>query len=76
MMYVMVTDIAGKPVQHFRQIVVGATFHRRLVEAPLRMLPPVGVFELMLDVEEPDTESAGQEGDGQLDQKESLETHS
>src|SRR5579872_4934647 len=56
MVDVMEPDPAGEPVQKIRQVVQGAALEGRGLEIPLAAALPVGVGELMLDVEEPDAD--------------------
>jgi hypothetical protein len=55
MMDVMDADVRREPAQHGRQIIVRAAVQRAGVEVPVRAPLPVGVLELMLDIEQPDT---------------------
>lgn len=46
-------DIAGKPLEDFRQIIIGAAEHGGTVEIPILTVIPSGIIELMLDKEHP-----------------------
>ena len=65
-MDVVEADIAGQPMHEPRQVVEGAALEGRRLEIPLRVLAPIGVLELMLHIEQPDADRAGQEGDRQI----------
>jgi hypothetical protein len=56
---VVVADVGGEPVQPPRQVVEGAAVDGGAVEVPLLAVVPVGLLELVLDVEQPDAERAG-----------------
>ena len=64
-------DVAGQELQDLRQPQVGAAFERGVVVAPRLARLPVGVLELVLDVEEPDADAARQQERGQLHDQES-----
>src|SRR5579864_4871844 len=72
MVDVMEPDIAGEEAQEPRELQVGAALERRLVVVPLLVCLPVGVLELMLDVEEPDPGAARQDQRQPLDEQEPL----
>src|SRR5688572_6729571 len=57
-MDVMEPYVSGQPLQDPRQLVVRAALQRRGGVVPALFTLPVGVFELMLDVEEPDSGGA------------------
>src|SRR6266404_2532821 len=46
-MNVVKADVARKPLQHFRQLVKGASFQRRLAVVPAGAALPMSVFELV-----------------------------
>ena len=58
-MDVMKADVAGKPLQYFRQLVEGASLERSRAVIPIRTAFPMNVFELVLDVKEPHARRAG-----------------
>ena len=58
---VVEADVAGAELQHPRQLQVGAAAQRRLGVAPVLAALPVGVLELVLDVEQPDPGRAGEQ---------------
>ncbi len=55
----MQADIAGEPLQDLGQLIVRATFERRLNRVPFVMARPIDTIVLVLDVEQPDAEAAG-----------------
>jgi len=61
MMHVVQADVAREELEHLRQLQVGAASQRRLGVAPALGALPVGVLELVLDVEQPDAGRAGEE---------------
>src|SRR5262245_2614197 len=65
-------DIAGEPLQHFRQLEVGAAAQRGGGIIPVAMALPVSTLELVLDVEHPDPAQARYKGNRQLDHEVSL----
>ena len=48
-------DIGREPAQDVRQFIMGAAVQRRLVKIPSLLRGPEGALELVLDVEQPDT---------------------
>jgi len=56
MMDVMNANIGGKPAHDARQIIMRATVKRSLVQAPDAITIPGGVLELVLDIEQPDSD--------------------
>lgn len=74
MVNVMKADVAGYPLEKPGQFVVGSSLQRRADRVPLVVACPVDAFELMLDVEEPDTEGRADEQNRQLHQEIGLET--
>jgi len=56
---VMKADIPGDPLQYLRQPVVGAAAQSGCRVVPLVVAFPVNTFELMLDIEQPQTGCAG-----------------
>ncbi|CAK7255767.1 protein of unknown function [Shinella sp. WSC3-e] len=67
MMDVVHADIAAYPTQGAGQVVVRGAVHGRVLERPLRRPRPIGVFELVLDEEQPDACRSGKEHDRQMD---------
>ena len=57
-------DIGGEPTQDVRQVIMGAAVQRRLVKIPARVLGPEGILELVLDVEQPDSNRICEKHDG------------
>src|SRR6185437_2819112 len=53
MMDVMNTNIGGEPAQDARQIIIRATVERHLVQVPNPVASPLGILELVLDIEQP-----------------------
>jgi hypothetical protein len=47
-------DVRGDPAQWTRQVVVGRAVQRCLLELPFLAGRPVGILELVLDIEQPD----------------------
>jgi hypothetical protein len=56
MVNVVHSDIGGEPAQNMRQVIVGAPTQRRFVKIPVLITIPEGVFELVLDIEQPDAD--------------------
>ena len=46
-------DIPGEPAQDWRKVLVGTAMRGRPGKAPLGILIPNGVLELVLDIEQP-----------------------
>ena len=63
MMDVMNANIGGKPAHDARQIEIRAAMKRRLVQAPDAITIPGGVLELVLDLEQPDSDRSRQQHD-------------
>ena len=61
-------DVAGKELQDLRQLEVGAAAQCGLPVAPVIGALPVGVFELVLNIKEPDPDRAGEQRRGCPDQ--------
>ena len=53
MVHVMHPDMTCEPCQSRRKFVVGASLERRFVKAPVAVVSPKRILELMLDIEEP-----------------------
>ena len=53
MMHVVNPNIAGKPHQNGRQIIMRAAVQRRIMDLPVCLGVPVGILKLVLDIEEP-----------------------
>src|ERR1700722_20441766 len=64
MMYVVVADVAGKPLQDARQFIERAALQRSPRVVPVRGPFPVRAFELVLHVEQPKSHRACQGGHG------------
>jgi hypothetical protein len=47
-------DVPGEPAQRLREFEIGIAMQSRLVKRPICALVPMGIFELVLDVEQPD----------------------
>lgn len=62
---VMVADVAGEPLQEFGQLVIRTALHGGADEVPLLIWFPVGVLELMLDIEKPDAYAGRDEEHGE-----------
>ena len=60
MMHVMDADVGGEPAENARQLIIRAAMQCGLVQGPCRLIRPVGVLELVLDVEQPDPYRRGQ----------------
>lgn len=60
-------DIAADPLQRLGQFVIRTSLQGRFYRIPLALPGPIDPLELMLHVEQPDTDSPGQEEDGHLD---------
>ena len=54
-MDVVEADISGEPLEDFGKLVKGASFESGVREVPVVFAFPINAFELVLDVEEPDT---------------------
>ncbi len=63
-------DVRREPAQDARQVIVGTAMQRGFVKAPGLITEPGGVLELMLDIEQPDTDRRRQNHDGHLHQQE------
>lgn len=48
--------ICGEPAQKSREVIKGTALDRRFVKVPLSIPTPVGIFELVLDIEKPDSD--------------------
>ena len=59
-------NIAGKPLQHFGQLVIGTALHRGQRVIPFGFVGPIGIFELMLGVEKESAYTGRNDGDWQL----------
>ena len=64
--HVVQADVAGEELQRLRELEVGAAAQRRVGERPGLGVLPVGVLELVLDVEEEDARRAAQPHGGHL----------
>ena len=63
MMDMMNTNIRGEPAQDTRQIITRTTVKRRFLQVPNAITSPFGIFELVLDIEQPDTDRSGEQDD-------------
>ena len=70
MVDVVDADIGGEPAQHARQVVMRAAVQRRLVKIPVLVAIPECVFELMLDIEQPDADRGREKRNRQMHQQE------
>ena len=69
MVDVVEADTGREPLQHAGQLVEGAAAQRRRRVIPVVAALPVGVFELMLHVEEPNARGARHQQDYRLNQQ-------
>src|SRR4030095_1616614 len=60
MMHMVQSDVSRTPTQNPRQLQVRASFKSRRGEVPRGMRLPIGVFKLMLNVEECDPHGSGE----------------
>ena len=60
------TDIAAKPLQDRRELVKRGPLERLTQVAPILVALPVGIFELVLNVEQPNTRRPRDEHDRHL----------
>ena len=67
-MNVMQANIAGEPLEYFRQLEIRAALQCHFHRIPRSVTCPIGVLKLMLNIEQPKPEAAGNQNDGQLDQ--------
>src|SRR5258708_35354848 len=70
MMDVVNADIGSEPAQRARQGIMGAAVKRRLLQVPCSVAAPYGVLELVLDIEQPDTNRGREHYDWQMHQQE------
>jgi len=75
MVHVMHADIASEPGQDARQLIVRAAVKRGFVKAPIAVVRPKRVLELMLDIEEPHRDRAADRHDRRLHEKEGPEAN-
>ena len=68
-MHMVDADIGAEPLQHLRHHVMRTAVQGCVVQLPVSIVIPVGVFKLMLDVEQPHARRRGEQGRGQKDQK-------
>ena len=66
---VVQSDVPGKPLEDFRQLEIGAAFERDPHGIPRLVAYPIDGFELMLDIEQPQSNTPGNQDDGQLNQE-------
>jgi len=69
-MDVMNADVRREPAQDARQVIVGTAMQRGLVKTPGLFTGPGRVLELMLNIEQPDTDRRRQNHDRQVHQQE------
>ena len=62
-MDVVETDIPGEPLQHFGKFIERAAIHASIEELPFLVVFPIRWVKIMLDVEEPDARSTGNQQD-------------
>lgn len=67
-MNMMKTDVTCEPLQHLGQFIERAAVHTGLEKFPFLVAFPIGGIEIMLDVEQPDPGSAGDQQNGQFHQ--------
>src|SRR6516165_10319666 len=73
--HMMHTDIGREPAQNARQLIMGATMKRCLVQVPARSVSPKRLLELMLNVEEPNANGRRQKRNRQMHKQEWLHAH-
>jgi len=69
-MDVVNADVRREPAQDARQVIVGAAMQRGFVKTPGLFTGPGRVFELMLNIEQPDADRRRQNHDRQVHQQE------
>ena len=69
-MDMMHADIGREPAQYRRKIVMGAAVKRRDRQAPIPVIRPDGMLELVLHVEQPHADRSGDQRDRQMQQQE------
>jgi len=67
-MDVVDTDVRREPAQDARQVIVGTAMQRSFVKTPGLVMGPGGVLELVLDIEQPNTDRGRQRRDRQMHQ--------
>ena len=72
--HVVEPDVAAEELQHLRQCEVRTAVQCCVVEAPLVGALPVRGLELVLHVEEPDADTAGEDDERELDEQHRLPT--
>src|SRR5580704_5529686 len=70
MMNVVSPDIRGEPAQNTREVIIGTTVKRRLVQIPSPFVKPCSILELMLHIEQPDPDRGREEHDWQMHEQE------
>src|ERR1700733_8207975 len=63
-------DVCGEPAQNCRQVVMRASTQRRFMKIPFAVARPECLFELMLNIEQPDPYRAGKKHDRPVHEKE------
>ena len=66
---VVIADVAREPLENFWKVVVAAAFHRCCRVVPLFAGSPVRIFELVLHVKQPETETSGYRHHDELNEK-------
>ena len=74
-MNVMDADIGGEPAQGRGQVVEGTAFQRLPAKIPLFLAVPFGFAELVLHVEQPHADRAGEQDRREMDDDEGDGTH-
>jgi len=69
---VVKADVAGKPLEDFRQFIERAALERGSAVIPISAAFPVDVFELVLDVKQPNASGSGDGNDNELKRQVSL----
>ena len=70
MVHMVDADIAGEPAQRQRQVVMRGAVQCGRRKLPVIALRPVGLLELVLDIEQPDADGAGNQHGRQLHRQE------
>src|ERR1700730_85666 len=69
-MDVVNADIRREPAQNTRQVIVRTAMDRSFVKTPGFIVGPGSILELVLDIEQPDTDRRGQNQDRELHKQE------
>ena len=70
MLDVVNADVRREPAQDTRQVIVGTALQRGLVKTPGLITGPGRALELVLNIEQPDTDRRSQNHDRQVHQQE------